>query len=278
MHKLETRRLARMNGDFDEDALSDISDDEGGTRKRGKKKEKKKRERGLNPEELSDSEDEEKGGDGREVRFTADGLVYVDKDGKVDGKVGNEQVDEQAEDGSEEEGDESEDDSQSGSEEESAGNDLGGSEDEASAAGDSEEGSEDDEVAAPIQLTKGMKVQGNYCASEQYGGKENWYNGTITAVRKDSNGRNVYDITYDDGDFEEDMVESNVRPLPKSKEEIDEDNAKLTEAAMAKKKKQKAKMRAKYVSCFNYYVVLLSLLLLVRSLFTCIAHKCDALR
>ena len=51
-----------MHGDFDKDDLSDISDDEVGT-KRGKRRTKtdkknSKRERGLNPEELSDSDDE----------------------------------------------------------------------------------------------------------------------------------------------------------------------------------------------------------------------------
>ena len=38
-------------------------------------------------EEMSDSDDEDKGKDEHEVRFTADGLMYVDK---VVGKVGEE--------------------------------------------------------------------------------------------------------------------------------------------------------------------------------------------
>ena len=229
-----------MNGDFDEDDLSDISDEEeGGKRKRGKKAKisKSKKERGLNPEELSDSDDDEKDND-NEVRFTADGLVYVDKDGKVVGKVG-----EEARSGDDDEEEESDEESQS-SDEESNGGDLGGSEDEASAAGSSDE-SDDEPHTAPVQLTKGTKVEGNYHASEQYGEKENWYSGVITAVRKDSDGNKIYDITYDDGDFEENMSEENVRPMPKSKDELDGDNAKLSEAAMAKRKKQKAKMRAK---------------------------------
>lgn len=227
-----------MHGDFDKDDLSDISDDEIGTKrgKRGTKADKKnrKRDRGLNPEELSDSDDE-KGGD-NEVQFTADGLVYLDRDGKVVGKVGEEQgsSNEQVDD----------DESQSSEDEGSAGDDLGNSDDEASAASSSE-GESDDEYIAPTQLTEGSKVQGNYHASEQYGGKENWYNGVITAVRSDSQGNTIYDVTYDDGDFEEGMIEMNVRALPKTKEESEENNARVSEAAMVKKKKLKAKIRAK---------------------------------
>lgn len=251
LHKLETRRLARMNGDFDEDDLSDISDDDMGGRRRrksGKKgvdKKKSSSERGLNPEELSDSDDEKNGGDGREVRFTSDGLVYVDKDGKVVGKVGEEQ-DENMKD-TDSDDDDSEADSQSNtSEESSSRQDLGDSGDEASAnISSDDESDEDAHGVTPVQLTKGTKIQGNYRASEQYGGKENWYNGVITAVRKGADGKNSYDVTYDDGDFEEGMIEENVRLLPKSKKELDEEKAKDSEAVVAKRKKLKAKMRAK---------------------------------
>ena len=90
-----------------------------------------------------------------------------------------------------------------------------------------------------------MKIQGNYHASEQYQGKENWYDGTITGIRKDDEGNTVYDVTYDDGDFEEGMGRENVRPIPLSKEEKDQQKTEESEAAMVKKKKQKAKLRAK---------------------------------
>ena len=231
-----------MNGDFDDDDLSDISDDEMGDRrkKRGGKADKKKnikRERGLNPEELSDSDDDETGDD-REVRFTSDGLVYVDGNGKVTGKVGETGASTNEEDTTE--------DSQSNfSEDENSIGDLGSSDDQTSAADGSDDECEDIARAAPTQFLQGAKVQGNYHASEQYGGKENWYNGVITAVRKDSKGNTVYDVTYDDGDFEEGMAEKDVRSLPKTKEELDTDKIKISEAAMAKRKKQKAKIRAK---------------------------------
>ena len=76
-------------------------------------------------------------------------------------------------------------------------------------------------------------------------GKENWYEGTITSIRTDEAGNTLYDVTYDDGDFEEGMVRQNVRPIPLSKEEKDQKSTEASEAAMAKKKKQKAKLRAK---------------------------------
>jgi nucleolar protein 14 len=64
LHELETRRLARMNGDFEEDDCSDIS--VGNTRK------KKSKRQHRNPDELSDSDDDENDGQ-EEVKFTADG-------------------------------------------------------------------------------------------------------------------------------------------------------------------------------------------------------------
>lgn len=79
LHELETRRLARMNGDFEEDDLSDISVD--GNELPIKKRNKRKTQQdNRNPEELSDSEDD---GDEIEARFTPDGLVFTDKDGKI---------------------------------------------------------------------------------------------------------------------------------------------------------------------------------------------------
>ena len=80
LQALETRRLARMNGDFDEDDLSDISLDGAG---RAKKSSKKHRAIGRNPDELSDSESSGGEDDHLEATFTAEGLKYVDKGGKI---------------------------------------------------------------------------------------------------------------------------------------------------------------------------------------------------
>ena len=77
-----------MNGEFEEDAFSDIKIDGklGKHKKRSEKanKKKKKQSNHQNPDELSDLEDEENNLDELEVRFAADGLKYIDKDGKVD--------------------------------------------------------------------------------------------------------------------------------------------------------------------------------------------------
>ena len=255
LHALESKRLARMEGDFlSEDEFSDIStDEEGGSgsskkrrmrnrRGRGKDEVKKKKKRDYtNPEEMSDSDvddddDRKKNGNEKyEVQFTADGLMYVDKQGNVVGKVGDEEKDNESD---KEEPDEGSDGSSSGEEE--------GSDDEASPANDSDDddGSSRDNDTSVIDFKVGMSIQGNYHASEQYGSKVTWYNGTITAVRKEK-GTNVYDVTYEDGDFEEGMIAKNIRQMPKSEEEKEAERAKKAEVDMAKKKKLKAKMRAK---------------------------------
>ncbi len=97
LHRLETRRLARMNGDFEEDELSDVSLD--GI---GKPKKSKRRNVTRNSDELSDSDGEEDmESDKLEVRFTADGLKYFDKEGNIvekprDDDTGSEDTDDHA--------------------------------------------------------------------------------------------------------------------------------------------------------------------------------------
>ena len=189
----------------------------------------------------SDDDDDKKGKEEHGVQFTADGLMYVDKHGNFVGKVGEEETND-----SKSENDDSDSGSESSNDDKSdQHNDLGGSDDEASAAYDSEDDEDSEEEDSPtVELKKGMSVQGNYHASEQYGNKVTWYNGTITAIREE-NGTKVYDVTYDDGDFEESMTAENVRPMPKSKEEKRKEQMKKNEVDVAKKKKLKAKMRAK---------------------------------
>lgn len=79
LHELETRRIARMRGDFaDNDDLSDISMDGA-----GKRQKTKRRIAARNPDELSDSEDSGSEIDKLEARFTPDGLKYVDRAGNI---------------------------------------------------------------------------------------------------------------------------------------------------------------------------------------------------
>ncbi|KAL7536701.1 hypothetical protein ACHAXR_007349 [Thalassiosira sp. AJA248-18] len=265
LHALESKRLARMAGDFlSEDEFSDVSEDDGDNNDKRRKKRKKNGKLGTekkkkdysNPEEMSDSDDDDGGKEEEhEVQFTADGLMYVDKHGKVVGKVGDE--DEKDSGGGDKSSEEEDDDDleESGSDDGESDHDLGGSDDEASAV-DNPSSSDDDDNStdSTLEFKKGMAIQGNYRATEQYGSKAHWYNGTITAVHKDSKGDTLYDVTYEDGDFEEGIVSKNVRPVPKSKEEKEEERVKMTEVEMAKKKKLKAKLRAKAAIPFVFEV------------------------
>lgn len=85
LHELETKRLARMNGDFDDDDLSDVSVGDataGGVRNKQQQKRK-------HAEALDDDFDDEDGGVNKNtkkqysMKFTADGLVKVDSQGNV---------------------------------------------------------------------------------------------------------------------------------------------------------------------------------------------------
>ncbi|VEU40901.1 unnamed protein product [Pseudo-nitzschia multistriata] len=186
LHELETRRMARMNGDFDEDDFSDIEIDQGGRKKQ------KPKQRG--PDELSDSEDEEE--EGNEVKFTADG-TFIEQDDA--------------------------DESDSGS--------------------DDSEDEPDDEDYHP--LSEGARVRANYRAAEQFEGRENWYEGKITKVHESPSGAVTYDVEYDDGDTEEDMIPKNVRPVESVQKIKKEDKQKRNEAKLEQMKRKMAKEKAR---------------------------------
>jgi nucleolar protein 14 len=166
-----------------------------------------------NPDELDESDDEDKD-KGMDVRFTADGLVYVDKDGNAVKKVWNE--------------DESDD---SGS-------------DAFSEEIDSSESEIDDADAdhhdPNLILTVGTRVQGNYRVKEQFSEKAAWYDGVVAKVNKQADGSVTYDVTYDDGDFEDDMEPENVRPIKKMSEDTGMQE-------VIRRKRQKAKEKARCV-------------------------------
>jgi len=195
LHELETRRLARMNGDFEEDDFSDIS--VGDIRK------KKAKRKHRNPDELSDSDDDENDDHkGLELKFNLDGE-------RIEGKN-------------------KADDSESGGEDSDA----------------------NDDDYHP--LTEGTRVRGNYQAAEQFEGRENWYEGEIITVYE-SNGVLTYDIKYDDGDIEKNMIPRNIRPvediqIQKVEKKIDEskNDAKL-EQLKRKKARAKARTEVPYV-------------------------------
>lgn len=193
LHQLETRRLARMNGDFDEDDFSDIFIG-GGAKKRksfSREKRKERQQKHRNPEELSDSEDEKEDDDGLEMRFTADGIRYFDKDGNMVEKrdQGNEESDDSGDD---DDGD-----------------------DESDAIADKDENGDDDHNYDE-PLSEGMRVLGHYRIEEQYNGQGEWFEGEIAKVHPHKDGTFKYDVQYDDGDFEENMIQENVRPIKTS--------------------------------------------------------------
>jgi nucleolar protein 14 len=206
LHELETRRMARMNGDFEEDDFSDISVSEYQNKK--KKKSKKKSKSHRNPEELSDSDDDRDDEPPKAV-FTADGLQYIDKEGRpVKGK------------------ETSEEDSDS--------------EDESS-------NSEDDDASDVDLLAEGTRVQGNYHAGEQFDTKEVWYDGVIRSAQKQPDGSVTYDVDYDDGDFEEGMIPEHVRPIAKTEIQKTKQKEKTEEELEEKFRRNKARVKARYV-------------------------------
>jgi hypothetical protein len=88
-------------------------------------------------------------------------------------------------------------------------------------------------------------VSGNYRATEQFDGHEAWYDAKITQVHLRKDGSVKYDVEYDDGDFEEDMIPENVRPIAKTPEEKEkiEGDQRNDEEILLKRKKAKEKAR-----------------------------------
>lgn len=254
LHELETRRIARMNGDFEDDDLSDISDDDEGTSKYANKKKKKTtKKKKKNPDELDsddDDSDNDNDKDKLEPRFTPDGLVYVDKDGnivKTHGDNNDDDDDDSSDNSTAEESDssdkDSDDDEESSEDDGSELASLGGTDDEASAASDSDNDSDND--GPTTTLTVGTKVMANYHAEEQFDGMEAWHPGTIAQVNTDNFGNTVYYIDYDDGDIEENVKRKHLR-VEGEKAKVKKENTNEKKKAMKLKlKRKKAKDKAR---------------------------------
>ena len=245
LHELETKRMARMNGDFlSDDDFSDISsgdENDGDNDKKSSSKKKRRNKKVLqklkkksadgtsrNPDELSDSDDSDNDENKLEARFTADGLVYVDKTGRVVKKLGDD-------------GDDDQDDEEDLSDDDKS--------DDSSDEGDDGD-NDDDDGKESKPLTVGTRVRGNYRAAEQYEGHESWYDGVITKVyEKTKNGTTtmLYDVEYDDGDFEEDMIRENLRIVEQTPEEKKATKELAETEKVMLRKRQKAKQKARYV-------------------------------
>ena len=224
LHEKETRRMARMNGDFSDDDFSDVSDDEEELKRSKKRrktdKKKKKNKQASNPDELDSSDDEDNNDAELKAKFTSEGLVYVNKKGEIVKRVG-EAADDQ-----------DEDDAESSAED--------------SAEENSESDEEEEEDQDPYGFLKiGARVQGNYRAKEQFQDREHWYDGVISKVNEQPDGTVTYNVDYDDGDFEEDVERENVRPIEMSKEEKEKEALKRAEDVALKRKRMKAKEKAR---------------------------------
>jgi nucleolar protein 14 len=209
LHLLETRRIARMSGDIDEN--DDLSDDGNVTRNKKRKLLVQRQNANDNAEALDNDSDIENDDQHTTTRFTSEGLVYVNKEGVIIGKVGEN-------------------------------NDPNSSDD------DSRADHDEHDPTVCVRYGVGDKVLGNYRASEQYDGHESWYVGVITAVVvTDDDNTKAYNIEYDDGDFEENVEPRNIRPFDAATEIPS--NTKPDDGEVAsRRKRQKIMEHARYVS------------------------------
>jgi len=241
LHELETKRLARMNGDFENDDLSDISDNEDyGKRSKKTSKTKQKSLKKRNPDELdSDEEDSNE----LEAKFTADGLIYVDKDGNFVKKFGEDVVGSSTEQTYH--GDDEDETGTSASSEDDD-DSLGESGDDASVESDDGLSSGEEEMDSfGTTIAVGTKIKGRYRADEQFEGKGKWYKGTIMKSYNDEAGNTLYDIEYDDGDAEEAVTPENIRLQKSSTDEKCLEAVKKQKIQKLQEKRQKAKDRAR---------------------------------
>jgi nucleolar protein 14 len=255
LHQLETRRLARMQGDFDDDDLSDISDGESGKRnKRSKRKQKtSKKNQGKSADELDDDEesDDENDKDHLEPRFTGEGIVYVNKKGHVVDTSSNNEASNNFQKKNSDEGDDNDAESEGNDEEDlDQVDDVNSDEEQDMEEADSEDDEKGDHANSlnPTALAVGTKVQGNYRVQEQYEGNGIWYEGVVAKVHVQPDGSVRYDLEYEDGDFEEDMKPENVVPVGKTAAEREKEEAKKAEESALKLKHRMAKEKARYVA------------------------------
>mmetsp|Transcript_10848 Transcript_10848/g.15672 ORF Transcript_10848/g.15672 Transcript_10848/m.15672 type:complete len:1081 (-) Transcript_10848:1162-4404(-) len=252
LHELERRRMARMNGDFEADDLTDVdlssSDDEDrGSASRSKLRKKKKKASkkqvlSRNPDELDDSDDDKK--DDIQARFTADGLVYIDAEGNVVKKSASESHVASKEEFADESIYSSEDepsDAECGSEESYGG--LGSTDDEAS-ANDISQSDEDttEEEKTPALIPVGSKVKAKFRANDQFEGCETWQSGTVSKGYQGDH-TFIYDIVYDNGDVEMGVEAKNVQVFLNSAHKKGYKGPK--DATALKKKMLKAKLQAR---------------------------------
>jgi hypothetical protein len=293
LQKLEARRIARMNQDFENDSLADISDQDSSTDDKNHRRRQRKDHKGetprapkqsgngslpnRNPDELESDQESDRESD-LDMRFSGyDGLVYTDKRGNIVKKTGRsssprerdsdcEEVED--EDDEEEEGEEENDDEVEDSEEYEEGNDgdddqmedeqidddsnqshdksesdLG--EEYSESDVDSETGVNGNIDSLRIPLKIGIPVLAKHMIDYQFEKSAKWCKGLIRNVHHlPSSGKYLYDIDYDDGDFEERVRRKNI--IPFQEHAVEEDLKKTQELTLSKR--LKAADRARYVT------------------------------
>jgi hypothetical protein len=288
-----------MNQEFENDNLSDISDQDQGSddsgnrgsrlRKRSSKEKSVKRENSLktsmsNPEELDSDEDPSGHESDVDVRFSGhDGLIYTDKRGNIVKKTADSIGSTSDEDDLEEDSESSEEEDETDESESANEEDDVVSDDNADSENDEEEeeedGSEDDDIGSEgyldmdsdqsstagkgkrkneNDLAVGTKVLAKYRADEQFDNRATWYQGVIRKVYRDDSGKVLYDVDYDDGDFEEGVRRENIKTaIVQSDDEKEGDTKIMKNQEVVQTKRFKATERARLVfpdliNCYNW--------------------------
>jgi len=270
LHELERKRIARMNGHFEKDDLSDLdsttseeqSPQSPNPNTKSNKNTKKSTSQSKtpvilssdrNPDELDDDEISHDGSEQHyETKFTSEGLVYLDSQGHIVGKVADsvqEDTDEQSCDDEDvhveshdTESEKTDKDSQSWDS-----NSQSSSDTSAEQKDQIESLDQSHQESAIHPLPVGTKVMA-YGINQQMNGVPAWYHGTVKDAYQDpKTGNTLYNIDYDYGDFEDGVEMQNVRVRHVPKEEAEKDAERRAQAQKLKRKKQKAKEMARYV-------------------------------
>lgn len=211
LHDLEKHRLARMNGEDIED-IDDIDDNDDNDNLKSKKKKKKlSMNDNTNAEELDDDSDVDDDDDDELIttRFTSEGLVHVDKNGIVIGKVGDTTTTNKKND-------------------------------------DNKNKQISNNNNNKVLYKVGTKVNACYHANEESnnGIGQVWYSGIISKI---NNYNTTYHITYDDGDYEENVETKYIQLIESNNDddEDEEDDEQNHEIQLLSNKKNKQQQQAK---------------------------------
>jgi nucleolar protein 14 len=218
LHELETRRLARMNGDqvSDDDEVSNIEINKSTH---------------VNDDEMQD-------------------LEQIEQRMK-----GNKDTNEDSGESDEDSEDDSDQDSQQDSDDDD--NDSNGENDDSHPTKTATNSINQHAYNTQSTVyTVGTRVRAMYHATDQMDDEPVWYEGTIAAVHNKTTGSKntstlasnyTYDIDYDDGDFEDGVLARHVVPLAKDDPKVQEEEKKRQQKELIQQKRKLAREQARYV-------------------------------